>query len=222
MLPFTLDEFLDVFRRYNDGVWPMQWLLTAIALVAIVSAFQGGPTASRLASVALSVLWVWMGAVYHLGYFRAINPAAPLFGVAFIAEGLLLAWLGLTQVSLRFEPHADAAGLAGLAMILYALLVYPLLGRALGHRYPYSPTFGAPCPTTIFTFGIVLLSAVPRSRLAIVIPVLWSFLGAFATLRLGMWEDAGLVLSALIAALIIVLERPHHHEAPVGLVAESG
>ena len=107
-------------------------------------------------------------------------------------------------------------------MILYALIVYPLLGRALGHRYPYSPTFGAPCPTTIFTFGIVLLSAVPRSRIVLVIPVLWSLLGAFAALRLGMWEDAGLVISAIVATLIVVLEHPHQDQAPVGLVVESG
>ena len=26
-LPFTIDQFLDVFRRYNLAVWQAQWVL---------------------------------------------------------------------------------------------------------------------------------------------------------------------------------------------------
>ena len=33
-LPFTLEQFLDVFRQYNISVWPMQVLLIVLALVA--------------------------------------------------------------------------------------------------------------------------------------------------------------------------------------------
>ncbi|WP_414541485.1 DUF6064 family protein [Nostoc sp. CCY0012] len=29
--------------------------------------------------------------------------------------------------------------------------MYPLIGYALGRIFPTSPTFGVPCPTTIFT-----------------------------------------------------------------------
>lgn len=32
------------------------------------------------------------------------------------------------------------------------------LSMRLGDGYPLSPTFGLPCPTTIFTFGIFLLA----------------------------------------------------------------
>jgi hypothetical protein len=37
------------------------------------------------------------------------------------------------------------------------MVVYPLLGIRFGHSYPRAPLFGvAPCPTTIFTFGLLL------------------------------------------------------------------
>ena len=36
-LPFTTDQFLDVFRAYNDAVWPAQWLLYALGVIAAVS-----------------------------------------------------------------------------------------------------------------------------------------------------------------------------------------
>lgn len=34
-LPFTTDEFLGVFARYNEAVWPAQYLLNAVALVGV-------------------------------------------------------------------------------------------------------------------------------------------------------------------------------------------
>ena len=42
-------------------------------------------------------------------------------------------------------------------LILFALILYLGLGIVFGHRYPAVPVFGvAPCPTTIFTVGILL------------------------------------------------------------------
>ena len=32
-LPFTAEQFFDVFRRYNESVWPAQLALNAIALI---------------------------------------------------------------------------------------------------------------------------------------------------------------------------------------------
>ena len=35
-LPFTIDQFLDVFSRYNVAVWPAQWGLAAIQNLALI------------------------------------------------------------------------------------------------------------------------------------------------------------------------------------------
>lgn len=206
-LPFTLDQFLDVFGRYNEGVWPLQLLLLAMAAVAIAAAVRGGRSGSRVASAVLSILWIWMGVVYHALFFRAINPAALLFAVVFIAEGVLIAWLGVVRSTLKFKPHRGAGTTIGFVLILYALLVYPAIGYALGHTYPLTPTFGVPCPTTIFTFGMLLLCASPRSRSVLVIPAAWAVLGAFAAVRLGMWEDVGLVVAAVVATTLVLRDK---------------
>ena len=95
------------------------------------------------------------GAVYHLGFFRQINPAATLFGLSFLAEGLLLLALGGWRERLRFAWTPTAAGALGAVLVSYAVALYPGLGYALGHRYPASPTFGLPCPTTILTLGLL-------------------------------------------------------------------
>jgi hypothetical protein len=106
---------------------------------------------------------------------------------------------------LRFSPVADWRGATGGILIAYALLAYPLLGWLAGHRYPRAPTFGVPCPTAIFTLGILLLAAPPVPRVAYIVPVLWAAVGSVAAFALGVPEDLGLLaagIAALVAAFI--------------------
>lgn len=215
-LPFTLEQFLEVFRRYNESVWPGQWLLLAAGIAAVALAMRGDRRSSRIVGALLAGLWLWMGIVYHLLFFRAINPAAVLFGVAFIVQGLLFAWLGAWRGRILLEPRRDAAGVAGGALIVYALAIYPLLGAALGHAYPASPTFGLPCPTTILTLGLLLWTRPGLPGVTYVVPLLWSAVGASAAVRLGMREDLGL-LAAGVATMIVIgvrmLARPARRAA---------
>ncbi len=197
-VPFTVEQFLEVFRRYNETLWPAQWLLYALGIAAVVLVFRSTPLASRVVSGILATLWLWMGVVYHLTFFRAINPAAMIFGIAFIAEGALFAWLGVGRGRLSFRPRRKLAAAAGGLFVLYALVVYPLLGYALGHRYPAAPTFGLPCPTAIFTFGLLLWADSPVPRSVFLVPVLWGVVGTSAAVQLGMREDFGLLVAAIV------------------------
>lgn len=215
-LPFTIDQFLDVFRRYNESIWPGQWVLNLLALVAVAAAVRSGRGSSRAASGIVAALWMWTGLVYHVGFFRAINPAALLFGSVFFIEAVLIIWFGVVRSTLRFEARANAATLVGAVLIVYALVAYPLIGYALGHRYPSAPTFGVPCPTTIFTFGLMLLCPPPRLRSLIIIPVGWAVLGVMAALRLGMWEDIGLVIAAIVTTTIVVAQRSGPRDIAAG------
>lgn len=67
-LPFTAAQFFDVFRRYNEGVWPAQLALNAVALVAAGAAYRANARRSwrwaRAAIVCLAALWLWTGIVY--------------------------------------------------------------------------------------------------------------------------------------------------------------
>jgi hypothetical protein len=91
---------------------------------------------------------------------------------------------------------------AGWALIAYALIAYPLLGHAFGHRYPALPTFGLPCPTTIFTFGVLLLAAAPRALF--VVPLAWSAIGSVAAFRLGVVQEYGLLAAGLIGLAAVL------------------
>lgn len=207
-LPFTTDQFLEVFRTYNLAIWPAQvvaYLLGAACLAVVAWPVQ---YADRLIGGFLAASWIWMGAVYHLGFFAAINPAAYAFGGLFIIQGLLFIAFGVVSPGLTFKVRRDIYGVVGAALMLYALVLYPALGVVLGHGYPYAPLFGvAPCPTTIFTFGLLLWTRGRVSAWLLVIPALWTLIGTTAAFKLGIWEDLGLLLAGVVGTLLLLYRR---------------
>jgi len=83
---------------------------------------------------------------------------------------------------------------------------YPAIEHLLGRGYPRLVAFGLmPCPTTVFTWGMLLWTdrRVPKCVLAV--PLLWS-LGGVQPLAMGIVEDVGLVLSG-VAAMAMILYR---------------
>ena len=204
-MPFSAEQFFEVFRRYNEAVWPAQVLLLAGGLVTVVLAFR--PAAGRAASAILAFLWLWTGAVYHIGFFREINPVAVVFGVVFALQAGFFAWTGVLRGGLTFHPERSARGVAGGFLILYALAIYPIVGALIGHRYPAAPTFGLPCPTTIFTLGVLLWARPPVSWWLIVVPAFWSGVGTIGALQLRVPEDFGLTVAAVVAISFMLFGR---------------
>ena len=144
-----------------------------------------------------------MGIVYHIVFFTAINKAAYLFGGIFIIQGMLFLIFGVFKSKLSFNFKKDKYGITGLSLILFALVVYPLLGYFFDHIYPFSPTFGLPCPTTIFTFGFLLLNIKKCPIIILIIPFVWSIIGFMAALQFGIFEDIGLIVASLISVSLL-------------------
>ncbi len=207
-LPFSTEQFFEIFRQYNDGVWPAQFALTGAGLCASYLAFRPRPGSDRLVSAVLAILWAWMGGVYHLGYFLRINRGALFFGVLFLLESVLLLWFGVVHPRLVFRAPRSVQGLAGGALLGFAFIIYPLLGRSFGHLYPASPTFGLPCPTTMATLGLFLWMNPAPPVLVTAIPLLWAGVGSSAAMLLGVNEDLGLGVAGLIALGFLLVRQP--------------
>lgn len=207
-MPFTVEQFFDAFIRYNEGVWPAQLVLNALALLVLALLARGGSARGRWVAAILALLWSWTAVAYHFAYFTAINPAAWLFGAVSLSGGLWFAWVGVVKRRLQFSIGGGARSWLGGALVLFALLVYPLLGYLLGHRFPAAPTFGLPCPTTIFTMGVLLFGVRPVPRSIFVVPVLWAAVGSTAAFQLGVYQDLGLLVAA--GAGLLEMLRPAH------------
>jgi len=211
-LPFTPEQFFAVFARYNKAVWPMQVVFYAIAILILALLYSGRVWASRQIAKLLATLWAWMAIAYHFIHFATINSAAWAFGAAFLLGAFAFVWFGVVKDRLVFQPVAGVRGIAGAALIVFALVLYPVIGYFLGHRYPAAPTFGLPCPTTIFTLGLLLFAAHPVPRSVFVVPVLWAAVGSLAAFRLGVLEDLALLVAGVLTLMItwgwLAPERP--------------
>lgn len=204
-LPFTIERFLDVFETYNLAIRPMQVVAYALGIAAIFFVVKKTSYSDRLISGTLSFFWLWMGVVYHLIFFSEINNAAYIFGAFFIIQGILFFVAGILKPRLSFRFKPDIFSITGSMFILYAMIIYPIIGTLLGHGYPRSPSFGvAPCPATIFTFGLLLLTDRTVPKYVLWIPLLWSIIGFFAAIKLGIREDIGLLVAGLISVGMIL------------------
>jgi hypothetical protein len=211
-LPFTFEQFINVFHLYNLAVWPMQIVLNLAAAGICVLLFMRFQQKNRAINILLSLLWFWMGIVYQILFFSSINPAAKIFGFFFIGQAILF-WLvgGMLDKIEYAKPRWSIQRVIGGLMVLYSLIGYPLLGITFGHIYPDAPTFGNPCPTTIFTLGI-LCFAVHLKWFIALIPFIWTLIGGSAAFKLGIREDLGLIISGIIIviAVIVGLLRKKH------------
>lgn len=202
-LPFSVDAFFEVFGHYNRELWPAVVVLWMAAAAGLVGVALGSPSrrADLAATGLLVLLWAWSGAVYHAAYFTAINPAAWLFAALFLVEAALLAWSGVRR-QLSFGSSSTPTRAAGFGLAIYAL-AYPML-TGLGHPYPDAPTFGVPCPTAIFTVGLLLTCArLPVS--VTLVPLAWSIVGGSASVVLGVTPDYALLLCGPLLAWKVMI-----------------
>ena len=208
-LPFSLEQFLGVFGAYNRALWPAAALLWLASAAAVVLILRGAPKSSRAIALLLAVHWAWSGVAYHLMFFRDINPAASVFGVLFVLQATLFGWWAPRAPAAAFQLQRDIWSRLGVGLLLYAL-AYPGLGLLLGLTYPRMPTFGVPCPTTLFTVGALLIARASAPRALGLIPLAWTVIGGSAAFLLGMYAD--LVLPA--SGVVLLLGMAQRRRAP--------
>lgn len=115
-------------------------------------------------------------------------------------------WAGVLRRGLHFSAHGSARTAAGGAPVVYALAVYPALCMLTGHGYPAMPTFGLPCPTTLFTIGVLAFAAPPLPRVVLIAPLLWCLVGSQGAFLLDVRAD--LALGAAAAITVWFMLRP--------------
>lgn len=192
-MPFTREQFLAVFAIFNAQLWPfvlVLWLATALIVWRRALAFP------RRLRWLLAALWL-SSTVYHAVYFTRINPAAWLFGAAFMTQAAL--WVAPSARVLPLQPPLWREHRAAFLLSAFAL-AYPLVTMLTGERYPDMPVYGVPCPTCCLTAGVLLTVPRPVPVRFLIVPIAWCVVAGSAALLLGMRADLMLLVAGALLA----------------------
>jgi tryptophan-rich sensory protein len=202
-LPFTADQFFEVFRQYNSAIYPIIILLYLAVGLSLFLIYSKKDSAGRFSSALLAFLWLLMGVLYHIIFFSQINKAAYIFGLLFVIQALLFLIFGVIKNRIQFVLPKGIYFWLGWFFIIFGLFIYPVIGLLTGHEIGSMPLFGAPCPTVIFTFGLLLFTNNKLPKYLLIIPALWSVIGFMAALSLGVIQDVVLLVAGITATLIL-------------------
>lgn len=206
MLPFTHDQFLEVFRSYNLAVFPAQVFAYLLGFGMIALLLRPQPNASRLVSAGLAAMWLWTGIAYQGIFFSTINQIAVVFAIGFVLQAGVLVYFGVVRNELNFALPTTPLGWLGGVLVAYSAIFYPLIGLWAGQVYPAMPMFGiAPCPVVIFTFGLLLMTTSRVPAWVLIFPFLWSLIGGSAAVLLAVPQDWVLMASGVVTVPLVVL-----------------
>ena len=203
MYLFNLEEFLNILGSYNLKIWPLQIIVFLFGLVAVVFAFRKTKSSGKVILAILSLLWLWNGAVFCLLFWSTIYKLAYIFAALFVIQGALLI-LALLRSDIVISFHPDWKSVIGIILIIYSMAGYQIFGYFLGHIYPNFFAFGlVPCPTTIFTIGLFMMTYGKIPGYYLIIPVIVST-GGFMVIPMGILEDIGLILAGIFGIVLIL------------------
>lgn len=204
----NVDDFYAMFAAYNQAVWPMPIVMYVLALAAFIFSLQKRQGNNAVVLYILSFFWLWNAVVFSLLYFSRFSSMFYMSALLFIFQAIVLFLNGSSlavKPRLSFKLQNNFKTWAGMIFIMYALILYPIIGWAASHAYPAGPIFGtAPCPSAIFTVGMLLLAEKKISKILLIIPVIWGFAGFLPVLIYDVYADIGLILSG-VASLILIL-----------------
>lgn len=194
MFPYTPEVLTSVVASFNEATWPLAAAVLGVMVGALMVAAVPQPGGTRIVGAVLAAAWVWVAVGWHFGRFAAINFAAPVYGVFFLAEAALILWLMTARGDLDFRRGLDPFRAAGAGLALFAFAGLPLLTVALGGPAAGARVAGmAPGATALATLGLLLMAAPVGGCWGAaalgVIPLLWCLMAGATAWLIGVPED---------------------------------
>ena len=202
-IPFTTEDFFAIIEKYNLAVFPAQLIWLVLAITAVILIHSNSKIKHKLIGSFLGLMWLWTGIAYHMAFFTLINKAAYVFGGIFILQGLFFFIETFFRYKMKFVPGNSFADYLGYFFILFGIVIYPVL-LYLDHSLYTTISPGLPCPSTILTFGFLMLTGPQLPGYLVVLPAIWTVIGTGAALNFGVYADFMMPLAAIISIIYII------------------
>jgi hypothetical protein len=193
-LLFSARTYYRLFELTNTDVWPLQIVTLAIGVAIIFLIVRGTARSGRAVAAMLAVLCLFVAWAYMLERYDPINFAARYYAIGFALQAGLLLWTGAIRDRIRFDPRW-----IGIALIIYALAIHPLIAPLSGRPWTQAEIFGlAPDPTVIATLGVLVAAARPNWHL-LILPLLWCTISGLTLWTMEQPEAPAIAAAGLLA-----------------------
>ncbi|MEM8973465.1 MAG: DUF6064 family protein [Pseudomonadota bacterium] len=196
-----------MFELHNSYVWPLHFVAMAIGLFLLVVAVRPRPRFVRIAFALLTVIWLFVAAVFVYGRYAAINWAAIYLLPLFVAmAAVLLFWAVRSKVP-ELEQKTGLALLIAVGVLAFSIVGYPLLGLITGKSWSTAEVFGiSPDPTVVATLAFVSLVRVSRALLPMLLATVWTAITALTLYALDRSDFFVAPLAAFLCIAAYVIE----------------
>lgn len=180
---FSPEVYWRLFALENAALFPWSVVAPLGGLVCLLMMRRAPRGATAALCLLLAAGWAVAGASFLWTRYGAINWAAPYAAPLYAAAALLLPALCLSG---RAAPPAPGRA-AGLALLAFGLVVYPLLALVFGRAAMTAELAGvAPDPTAAATLGLsFFLRRGPLSATLQAVAALWLATSALTLYALG-------------------------------------
>ncbi len=206
-IPFTTEQFFEIIEKYNLSVFPAQLIVILLGILSVILLHSKKESKNKLIGSFLGILWIWIGIAYHFIFFTEINNAAYIFGGLFVLQGIFFLIETFSRKKLEFEFSGKLMDYVAYFFLIFGIVIYPILLFFLENALETTITLGLPCPSTIFTFGFLMLTSTKLSKYLLIIPALWTIIGAGAAINFGVYPDYLMPISALIAIIYLIVRK---------------
>jgi hypothetical protein len=196
-------DFVALFEQCNQAIWPIQLVGQLAMLVAIAMMFTSWRYARSAIFGTLAPFCIFIEIVFQYTYLRPLYQPGKTFAGLWMAEGMLLAF-SASRPPRCFKRSTGWCAALGWLAIGYSLMGYPALGfllRSSVLRIAWPGAF--PCPTALFTLGVLVMEQGPLPKWMLVIPAFWA-IGGLVPFSWGIREDLGLVVFGMLIVVTIV------------------
>jgi len=203
-LMFAPRLYWRLFESLNLAFWPLQVgiVLAGVAWLGWVwrDGVRPGRTAARAGLAALALGWVLTAWAFLWQRLAPIHWLAGDIAPLFLLQAAALLALALHGAVQGQRDRLRRA--AGLALLLWALLLHPLLAGLAGRPWVQAEFTGlASDPTAIATLGLLLQLRGPRwpMRALWIVPLAWCLLSAATLWTMGSAQGWVLCAALLLA-----------------------
>jgi hypothetical protein len=207
-LLFSPRVYYRLLELHNIAVWPAHILTVLFCLAALYVLLVPGRSRDRCVFLALGAIWLWVGWSFLWHRYASINWAAVYVAPFYALEGLFIISIGAVKGALPFPADRKAPFLAGLALLAFSLVGYPLIAPGLDRPWLAAEVFGiAPDPTATATLAILALSRSRWRWLLMIIPFLWCMISGATLWAMDAADFFVAPLAALAAACLALIRR---------------